>query len=186
VSARAERPIILGVTGSVAAFRAVELASALTQEGWRVLTVMTDWACRFVGPLSFSAVTAQPVLTDLEPPDPATGRDHVAIAREAAVLAIVPATANSIAKLTHGIADNVLTLTALAFTGPVLIAPAMNCRMYASTPVQENIRTLTERGHRFVGPVEGRLACGETGPGRLAPVSEIMTAVRDLARGTEV
>ncbi len=174
------RSIILGVTGSVAAFRAVELASALTQEGSRVLTVMTAWACRFIQPLSFSAVTGQPVLTDLDPPDPATGLDHVTTARDADLLAVVPATANSIAKLAHGLADNLITLTVLAFRGPVLIAPAMNYRMYESAPVQQNIRLLEERGFRFVGPVEGKLACGETGLGRLAPVRDIQSVIRAI------
>ena len=179
------RTLLLGTTGSVAAFRAVELASALTAEGWRVLTGMTEWACRFVQPLSFAAVTHELVLTDADPPDPVAGRDHLALARAADVLAIVPATANSMAKIAHGLADNYLTLATLAFTGPVLIAPAMNPRMYESGPVQANIRTLKSRGYHFSGPVEGRLACGETGRGRMAPVSEILAALEDLAPGTE-
>lgn len=172
--------VLLGVTGSVAAFRAVELASALTAEEVRVLTVMSDWACRFIQPLSFLSVTMEPVFTDADPPDPARGRDHVALARRADLMAIVPATANTIGKLAHGIADNVITLAALAFRGPALIAPAMNCRMYESEPVQRNIELLRERGYRLVGPVEGRLACGEEGRGRMAPVVEILQAIRDL------
>ena len=176
-----DRSIILGVTGSVAAFRAVELASALAQDGWRVTTIMTEWACRFIQPLSFSAVTLGPVLTDAETPDPGRGVDHISLVRAAALLAIVPASANTLAKLAHGLADNILTLTALAFRGPVLIAPAMNCRMYESVAVQENVRILRERGCRFAGPVEGRLACGETGLGRLAPLADIRAAIEGLA-----
>jgi phosphopantothenoylcysteine decarboxylase / phosphopantothenate---cysteine ligase len=174
--------LILGVTGSVAAFRAVELASVLAQEGWRVTTIMTEWACRFVAPLSFSSVTRQPVLTDRDIPDPASGVDHITLVRNAAVLAVVPATANTIAKMAHGLADNLLTLTALAYQGPVLVAPAMNCRMYESTALQENVRVLRQRGCRFVGPVEGRLACGETGLGRLAPIDDIRAAIENMLK----
>ena len=173
--------LLLGVTGSVAAFRAVELASALTGDGWRVLTIMTDAARRFVQPLSFTAVTRQPVLTYEDPPQPLEDMDHVTVTQDADVLAIVPASAHTIAKLAHGFADNFLTLAVLAFRGPVLIAPGMNCRMYASDAVQANLRILADRGYRFAGPVEGRLACGERGLGRLAPVADIARAIQDLA-----
>jgi phosphopantothenoylcysteine decarboxylase/phosphopantothenate--cysteine ligase len=169
--------VLLCVTGSVAAFRAVELASALTGRSALVLTVMTDWARRFVQPLSFSSVTLAPVFTDADAPDPAGGIDHVSIARRADVLAIVPATAHTIAKAAHGLADNLVTLALLAFRGPVLIAPAMNFRMYESAPVQENLRALRARGYAIVGPAEGRLACGEVGWGRLAPVPELLEAI---------
>ena len=174
------RLVLLGVTGSVAAFRAVELASALTQEGFKVVTILTDWARRFVQPLSFAAVTLGPVLSDEVGPDPSRGEDHISMVRAARLLAVAPASANTIAKLAHGLADNLLSVTALAFRGPVLIAPAMNVRMYESAPVQENIAILKRRGCRFVGPAEGRLACGEVGLGRLAPVPEILAAVREL------
>jgi len=172
--------LILGVTGSVAAFKAVELASSLTQKGWEVRTVMTDWACRFVTPLSFSSVTGSPVYTDADYPDPSCAKDHVSLARWGRVLAIVPATANTIGKLAHGLADNMLTLTTLAFRGPVLVAPAMNTAMYESRPVQKNVKILMELGYRVVGPAEGRLACGEEGRGRLAPLEEIERAVEEL------
>jgi len=179
--AEAGRTLLLGVTGSVAAFRAVELASALAQEGWRVLTIMTEAAREFVQQLSFTAVTRQPVLTYVDPPQPLDGLDHTAVTREAALLAIAPASAQTIAKLAHGLADNYLTLAALAFTGSVLIAPGMNCRMYASAAVQENIAILARRGYHFVGPVEGRVACGESGLGRLAPVADILAAIGRFA-----
>ena len=172
--------VLLGVTGSIAAFRGVELASALTGEGLRVVTLMSDWACRFIQPLSFSAVTMQPVLTDADASDPAAGRDHIAVAREADLLAIVPATANTLGKLAHGIADNLITLAALAYRGPILIAPAMNCRMYESEPVQQNVEILRKRGCHMVGPVEGRLACGEVGKGRMAAVEDIMQSMLKL------
>lgn len=179
--ADAGRTLLLGVTGSVAAFRAVELASALAQDGWRVLTIMTEAAREFVQPLSFAAVTRQPVLTYVDPPQPLGDLDHTTVTRDAALLVIAPASAQTIAKLAHGLADNFLTLAALAFRGPVLIAPGMNCRMYESAPVQENIKILARRGCRFVGPVEGRLACGESGLGRLAPVADILAAIREAA-----
>ncbi len=174
------RTLLLGVTGSVAAFRAVELASALTQENWRVLAIMTEAAREFIQPLSFSAVTRQPVLTYVDPPQPLGDMDHTTVTRDASVLAIVPASAQTIAKLACGLADNFLTLAALAFRGPCLLAPGMNCRMYESAPVQENLATLVGRGWTIVGPVEGRMACGETGMGRLAPVSDILAAIRAL------
>jgi len=179
--AQQPRTCILAVTGSVAAYKAVEVASALTQREWRVLTVMTDWACRFVAPLSFSSVTGQAALTDETAHDPARGLDHVSIASEGDVLAVVPATANTIGKLAHGLADNLVTLITLAFEGPVLVAPAMNTKMYESAPVQENLRILEKRGYVLVGPAEGRLACGTTGRGRLAEVDEILAAVERLA-----
>ncbi len=175
------RTLLLGVTGSVAAFRAVELASALTQEDWRVLTIMTDAAREFIQPLSFTSVTRQPVLTYVDPPQPLGDMDHTTVTRDAEVFAIVPASAHTIAKLAHGFADNFLTLAALAYEGPMLIAPGMNCRMYESAPVQENLEVLKRRGYVCVGPVEGRMACGETGMGRLAPVSDILMAIRALA-----
>jgi phosphopantothenoylcysteine synthetase/decarboxylase len=178
--ADASRTLLLGVTGSVAAFRAIELASALTQENWRVLTIMTEAAREFIQPLSFACVTREPVLTYVDPPQPLGNLDHTTVTRDASVLAIVPASAQTIAKLAHGFADNFLTLAALAFRGPVLLAPGMNCRMYESAPVQENIATLRRRGYEFIGPVEGRMACGETGMGRLAPVNDILAAIRAL------
>ncbi len=175
------KTLLLGVTGSIAAFKAVELASAMTKRRWRVLTMLTRAAEGFVQPLSFAAVTRRPVLAYRDPPDTSTPLDHVTAAAEGDVLVVAPASANTIGKMAHGIADNFLLLTALAFTGPVLVAPAMNTHMYKNVMVQDNIKRLQEKGFSFVGPGEGRLACGDTGPGRLAPIDEIIEAIEALA-----
>lgn len=174
-----DRPptLILGVTGSIAAYKAVELASLMTQGGWRVLTIMTTGARDFIQPLSFSAITQQPVLDYEDPPDPSCPLNHVTTAQAGDVLAIVPATANTMAKVAHGLGDNFLTLSVLAFKGPVIIAPAMNCRMYANQAVQDNVQRLKDLGYHMVGPVEGHLACGETGLGRLSPLPDIQAAI---------
>jgi len=171
--------VVLGVTGGIAAYKAADLASKLRQKGLKVIVVMTRNARQFVAPLTFEYVTGNPVVTDLFEKPGGHQCDHVAIADEAAVAVVAPATANIIGKLANGIADDALSTILLAFDKPVIIAPAMNERMYQSPAVQENLRLLRERGVRQVGPGTGWLACGRTGIGRMADVQEILAAVMD-------
>lgn len=167
------RNILLGVTGSIAAFKSVDIARNLISEGATVDVVMTDGACRFISPLTLSSFTARPVFTGLFD-DPFS---HINLAKHAHLLLIAPATANTINKIACGIADNLLTNIVLAYDGKKLIAPAMNFRMYNNPIVKENIEGLKKRGFQFIGPVEGHLACGEEGMGRMAEVDDIIEAV---------
>ena len=198
-----DKHILLGVTGGVAAYKAAFLASRLSQAGAVVDVVMTEAAARFVTPLTFEAVTRRAVHTDLfdlpagggpetpagEPPvDQGDGRyiPHVALARAADLLVIAPATANTLAKLAHGQADNLLTALALACRAPLLIAPAMESGMWAHPATQANVATLLARGAALVGPATGHLASGASGAGRMSEPDEILDMARlVLARGGE-
>jgi len=168
-----QRHILLGVTGSIAAYKSADIARRLVQEGADVDVILTDHACRFISPLTFRSLTGRPVYKDLFD-DPFI---HINLASQADLLLVAPATANTIGKIACGIADNLLTNIVLAYDGPKLIAPAMNHRMYNNHVVRENIRMLKERGFEFIGPVEGGLACGEEGMGRMAGVEEIVEVV---------
>lgn len=173
----ADKTILLGVCGSIAAFRACELASQLTRQGVRVLTAMTHSACELVGPSSFEAITGNPVITELFSPISSPEIEHIAIARRADLFVIAPATANIIAKAAHGIADDWLSTTLLATRAPILFAPAMNVAMYEHPATQTNIALLRSRGVHFVGPEYGKLACGEEGMGRLADMDALLDAI---------
>ena len=166
--------ILLGVSGSIAAYKAVELASRLTQGGALVDTLMTHSAARFVTPLTFRGITHRPVLTDLFDPDSPEAIEHVALAQAADLLAVAPATAHLIAKLALGLADDPISVTALATAAPLLVAPAMDAGMWEHPAVQRNAQTLIERGAVIVGPDEGRLASGLMGRGRLAGADELL------------
>jgi phosphopantothenoylcysteine decarboxylase/phosphopantothenate--cysteine ligase len=170
--------VLLGVGGGIAAYKAAELARLLLQQEHTVQTVMTRAAQEFVQPLTFSALTGRPTLTDLFAVEEAI--EHIAVAQENEVLVIAPATADLIAKLAHGLADDFLTTAYLAFTGPVVIAPAMNVNMWRHPATQANLETLAKRGHAIVEPESGYLACGMTGPGRLAEPASIAGAVEKL------
>jgi phosphopantothenoylcysteine decarboxylase/phosphopantothenate--cysteine ligase len=173
--------ILLGVGGGIAAYKAAELARLLMQQGHEVQAVMTDAAQEFVRPLTFAALTGRKTLTDLFAIESAI--EHIAVAQEHEVLAIAPATADLIAKLAHGLADDFLTTLYLAFTGPVVLAPSMNVNMWQHPATQANLETLRRRGHRIVEPESGYLACGMTGPGRLADTETIAEAIgRELSR----
>lgn len=176
----AGKKILLGVTGCIAAYKACDLTSRLTQLGALVRVVMTREAREFVAPLTFRSLSRGPVFTEMfEAPrefDPV----HVSLAEWAEILVIAPATANVIGKIACGIADDLLTCVAMATKAPVLMAPAMNAAMYENGIVQENVAKLKKMGHRFVGPVEGYLACGCEGMGRMAPVEEIVKAIEGL------
>jgi phosphopantothenoylcysteine decarboxylase/phosphopantothenate--cysteine ligase len=167
--------ILLGVGGGIAAYKAAELARLLMQQAHEVQVVMTRAAEEFVRPLTFAALTGRKTLTDLFAIESAI--EHISVAQDHELLAIAPATADLMAKLAHGLADDFLSTLYLAFTGPVLIAPAMNVNMWRHAATQANVETLRRRGHRIVEPDSGYLACGMTGPGRLAQLEEIVEAI---------
>jgi len=173
--------IVLGVTGSIAAHKAVDLTSELTKQGCAVHVVMTADAQRFITPVPFKTLSRHPVVTGLF--DEAEGwvPTHIQLADEADLLLIAPATANVLAKLAHGIADDALTCVALALNpkARLLLAPAMNGKMWLHPATQQNVATLKKRGAQFIGPEKGLLSCGYEGLGRLWPVEKI--AARALA-----
>lgn len=168
--------VILGVTGSIAAHKAVDITSWLTREGCDVHVVMTSDALRFVTPLPFKTLSRHPVVTDLYDEEEGWKPTHITLADEADLLLIAPATANLLAKMAHGIADDALTCIALALNpqAKVLIAPAMNGKMWQHPATQQNVAALQARGIEFAGPDAGMLSCGYEGIGRLLPVEQIV------------
>ena len=176
----ANKTVILGVTGSIAAYKAADLASRLTQAGARVEVIMTEPATRFISPLTLRGVTGRPVVTSMWELNSEFSIEHVSLAEAADIIVIAPATANVIAHLAAGLAGSMLTATVLATTAPVVIAPAMNVNMYENPVTQENIEKLKKRGFVFVGPGHGRLATGKEGTGRLAGVEQIMGAIAQV------
>jgi len=170
--------IVLGVTGSISAFKAADLASKLRQAGADVEVILTRAAAQFVTPLTFQSLTGREVVVDMfaasEP------EAHVEVARRAGALVIAPASADCIANLAHGQTPDMVTLTALATTAPILVAPAMDSQMWANAATRANVETLRSRGFAFVGPMEGRLASGRTGAGRLAETPQVIGALRAL------
>ena len=176
-----DRRILLGVTGSIAAYKSVDLASKLTQAGALVDVILTESAARFVTPLAFRSVTGRPVYDDMWSLDDHVR--HVGLGEGAELLLIAPATANTLAKLAYGLADNLLTLTALAARCPVMVAPAMDGGMYDHPATQANLALLRQRGVLLAGPAEGRMASGLSGLGRmLEPAALLGEARRVLAR----
>jgi phosphopantothenoylcysteine decarboxylase / phosphopantothenate---cysteine ligase len=176
--------IVLGVTGSIAAYKAVELASKLAQAGALVETVLSPDATRFVTPLTFQSVTGQPAYTDSDLWGAQAHVLHIGLARQAEFLAIAPVTAQTLAKLAQGLADNLLCLTALAASCPLLLAPAMDAGMFAHPATQANLRLLQDRGAIVVGPEEGRLASGLMGRGRMTEPLDLVGHIRyHLSRG---
>jgi phosphopantothenoylcysteine synthetase/decarboxylase len=169
------KKIILGVTGSIAAHKAADLASLLTKQKYDVRVVMTADAQHFITPLPFKTLTRNPVVTDLYDEDEGWKPTHIELADAADLLLIAPATANVIAKLAHGIADDALSCIALALNpqAKILIAPAMNGKMWLHPATQANVQTLKKRGVEFIGPDAGMLSCGYEGVGRLWPVEKI-------------
>jgi len=173
-----ERKILLGVTGGIAAYKALELTRLLALAEAQVRVIMTQSAMEFVQPLSFQVLSGQPVCTHLFDLEAESRIGHIQVASEAEVAVIAPATGNIIGKLAHGIADDYLTTALLACTAPKIICPAMNVNMYESQAVQENLTKLRGWGYYQVGPATGDLACGVQGLGRLAPVDEILESIR--------
>ena len=176
------RNIILGVTGSIAAHKAVDLASLLTKAGGEVHVVMTADALRFVTALPFKTLSRHPVVTDLYDEEEGWKPAHITLADAADLLLIAPATANVLAKMAHGLADDALTCIALALNpkAKVLVAPAMNGKMWLHPATQQNVATLKERGVEFSGPDEGMLSCGYEGIGRLLPIEHISRRALEL------
>lgn len=178
---KAKPIIVLGVTGSIAAYKAADLTSLLAKADCDVRVVLTADAQKFITPLAFKTLSRNPVMTDLYDEENGWKPAHITLADEADLFLIAPATANILAKLAHGIADDALTCIALALNPKtkILIAPAMNGKMWNHAATQQNVATLKSRGVEFIGPEEGMLSCGYEGLGRLWPVDEI--AKRTLA-----
>jgi phosphopantothenoylcysteine decarboxylase / phosphopantothenate---cysteine ligase len=177
--------VALGVGGGVAAYKAAELARALMERGFTVNPILTEAAEQFIRPLTFAALTGRKVITELFNDSSAedtlsSAIEHIRVAQENQILVIAPATADLLAKLAHGLANDFLTTTYLAFTGPVVLAPAMNTNMWNHPATRENLRILRSRGHHIIEPEDGILACGMVGPGRLAEPETIANAVAAL------
>ena len=178
-----EKTVLLCVTGCIAAYKSCEILRLLQKAGCRVKVLMTEHATQFVGPTTFRALTHEKVAIGLfdDPEDPI---HHISLAQEADIVLVAPATANSIAKMAHGLADDLMSTTLLATKAPVLIAPAMNSGMWSAVATQDNVQVLKGRGVRFVQPDSGYLACGDVGSGRLASPETIADATLSLLRGS--
>ena len=182
--------VVLGVGGGIAAYKAAELARVLQQRGCTVEVVMTSAAQQFVQPLTFASLTGRKVITGLwslnSPEDTLSSAvEHIRVAQDHDTLVVAPATADLLAKFAHGLADDFLSTLYLAFTGRVVLAPAMNTNMWNHPATRQNIDTLRSRGHVIVEPADGLLACGTTGPGRLAEPEDIADAVMKVRRDLE-
>src|SRR5918997_1597895 len=172
--------VVLGISGGIGAYKAVEVARGLQKQGHDVAAIMTRSARRFVGPVTLEAITRREVITDQWKAGANADIEHIAIASTIDLLLVAPATANTIGKFANGIADDFLSSLYLATTAPVLIAPAMNTNMFAHPAVVKNLETLTARGTSFVDPGEGYLACGWIGKGRLAEPADIVAAAEEM------
>lgn len=177
---------MLGVSGGIAAYKAVDLASKLTAAGARLNTVMTEAACELVGPKSFEAVTCSAVFTDLWSAAEDYKVGHIALVERADIFVVAPATANIIGKIANGICDDLLSTTLCAATvliksGAALLAPAMNNNMWDNPAVRRNVETVKQMGFQLAGPVEGRLACGIEAIGRMAEPQDIIKAIENIA-----
>ena len=175
--------VVLGVTGGIAAYKACEIVSRLKKLHANVRVVLTEHACRFVQPLTFETLSGNQVAVSAF--EHSFEIEHISLARAADVLLIAPATANIIGKMAHGIADDLLSTTAMAVTCPILIAPAMNCAMYKSAALQENLAALKKRGVLTVGPESGHLACGDEDIGRMSEPETIVARVCEMLRGQD-
>jgi phosphopantothenoylcysteine synthetase/decarboxylase len=180
----AGKNIVLGVTGSIAAYKAAELASQLTKQGCEVRVLLTADAQRFISALPFKTLSRHPVVTDLYDEVAGWQPTHIKLADEADLLLIAPATANTIAKLAQGLANDALSCVALALNdrAKVLVAPAMNGKMWLHPATQQNVATLKSRGVEFIGPEKGLLSCGYEGLGRLWPVEKVAERALELLR----
>ncbi len=171
------REVVVGVSGGIAAYKTADLVSRIVQAGAAVTVVMTEAATRFVGPLTFQTLSARPVYTSLWESPEGFRSEHVALADRADLVVVAPATADCLGKLAHGLADDLLSTFLLAIDVPLLLAPAMNARMWAHPAVAANLKTLRSRGVRILGPDEGRLACGAVGKGRMAEPPAILAEI---------
>jgi phosphopantothenoylcysteine decarboxylase len=175
-----DREIVIGVCGGVSAYKTAYLSSSLVQSGAKVTVVLTESAKKFIGAATFEALTGRPVYTDLFEPKEHFVGEHIGLARRAELLVIAPATAQTIARLAHGFADDLLTTLALARTCPMLLAPAMNAEMWAKPAVQRNIAQLRDDGVHFAEPGAGWLSCRVQGAGRMAEPTEIQERIASL------
>jgi len=178
----AKKRIILGVTGSIASYKAADLVSLLTKKLFEVFVIMTKEAGEFIAPLTFQTLSGNRVYSGMFESPEEWDAAHISLAKKADLILIVPATANIIGKLAGGICDDMLSCTVIASKAPVLIAPAMNDVMYNNKIVQGNIAKLKSAGHKFVGPKKGRLACGDVAIGCLADLEDIVELVEKIIR----
>lgn len=176
------RELVIGVTGGIAAYKTAMLVSQLVQAGAGVSVVMTESATRLVGPKTFEALTGRPVRTDLWSLSP---HPHIEVGQDADLLCVAPATANLLAKAAFGLADDLLSTVLLAFPGPMILAPAMNCEMWAKPAVQRNVAQLRADGFQIVDPEEGYLSCGQVGAGRMASPEKLFRAIADTLKSRE-
>ncbi len=174
------RLIVLGISGSISAYKAADVASKLTQAGAQVDVVLTEAATRFITPLTLRSITRRAVYVDMFDPGSELAVEHVELARRADAVLVAPATASTIARLAHGLASDLVSLTVLATRAPVLVAPAMDANMYENPATEANVAVLRERGFIMVGPAEGRLASGRWGPGRLVETEVLLAALRQV------
>lgn len=174
------RELLLGVTGGIAAYKTADLCSRLVQRGAAVSVVMTRSAEKFIGRTTFEALTGRPVYRGTFQPREHHIGEHIGLARRAELMVVAPASANYLAKLAHGLADDLLSTLALSFTGPLLVAPAMNTEMWNKPAVQRNVAQLREDGVHLVAPGSGWLSCGQVGEGRMAEPDEILDAIERL------
>ncbi len=174
------REILLGVSGGVAAYKAADLCSRMVQRGAKVSVIMTESAHRFIGATTFEALTGRPVYSDAFEAKEHCQGEHIGLARRAEIVVIAPATAQTIARLAHGMADDLLSTTVLVAIAPVLVAPAMNCDMWAKPTVQRNVAQLVADGVHIIGPGEGWLSCGQIGAGRMADPGRIIEQIEVL------
>ncbi len=173
----ANKRILLGVTGGIAAYKSAELLRRLREQGAEVQVVMTRAACEFITPLTMQALAGRPVCMELLDHDNETGMGHIELARWSDVILIAPATANFIARLAHGMADDLLSTLCLATDAPIMVAPAMNRQMWCNPATQANISTILQREINILGPGDGEQACGERGPGRMLEPGQLLQAV---------
>ena len=174
--------IVLGVTGSIAAFRAADLASAMVKQGWDVHAVLTADGARFLPALTLAALTHRPVHTSLWEEGEGGRMSHLDLAQMADAVVVAPASADFLARTAHGFAGDVLGAVLLATRAPLVFAPAMNTNMWTHPATKENVKVLSARGIHWAGPAEGRLACGAEGPGRLAPTEETLKQVKAVLK----
>jgi phosphopantothenoylcysteine decarboxylase/phosphopantothenate--cysteine ligase len=177
------REVLLGVAGGIAAYKSADLTSKLVQAGAAVTVVMSDAAKAFIGPTTFEALTGRPVYADLFTPREHFQGEHIGLARRAELFVVAPATADVIAKMALGLADDLLSTLALTVTVPILLAPAMNCDMWQKPAVRRNVERLRDDGILFVEPGAGWLSCGQVGPGRMAEPQEIFVRIGEILAG---
>ncbi|MFO1023122.1 MAG: flavoprotein [Planctomycetales bacterium] len=176
------REILLGVTGGIAAYKAADLCSKLVQRGNRVSVILTVAAEKFIGKATFEALTGRPVYQQMFSPQEHFQGEHIGLAQRAQLVVVAPATADFLAKAAHGLADDLLTTSLLVTTAPVLLAPAMNCDMWAKPAVQRNVQQLRDDGLHFAEPGSGWLSCGQVGKGRMAEPAEILQRIDELLK----